>query len=1336
MDISRSGLLAYRTALAVTAENIANVGTDGYRRRDVSTVTAGGGQSTATTLATGGQGVSVADVRRAFDDLAAERARSAAGAEAAASSHLAGARAIETLMIPGDDGIDGTLRNFFDAISRFADNPTDHVTRSLTLGAGKAAAEAISHLADGLAGVRSDLVKEAARAAQTAQTLLEDLADVSRRMGAPAAPNSTAMAAMHPLADRRDAILGELAQLLPISVTLDGQRPVVRFGSEAGPLLLEGVRSAKLSVSASDQLSLRIVAADGASRETRSIGQGQIGGLSRALGALDMTTAELDAFARTLSNGMNQLHRSGMDLLGRPGGDLFRSDGWTAQAATANAGTVQINLGTTSAETAGTAYDLMFDAPAGLWRARGPDGVELAAGADKLVLPGVVVEIAGRAAHGDRIAIVPTNGRAADLRLATTDPTRLAAASAFAATASPANAGTAGLTAVQITPPASALPNLNFGAEGEAVYLSAGAVGLIAAGSSEVTLASLGRSASTLLAPLAGAERLELAFGAGRDGFDLTGLSGAAAQAAALNTGQITSDTGKSLSALGLVASADAAGALILSRPGAGAAVPATLSGAAGTVIGLETPAEAAGAGLQVITRNGRHIAGTPLTASEITALMTSENGFLPGAVYDPSPLMPQTGAGYRGTGLDRVDVPGVQGVTVQTTALVTASASPIPSSPPRQLILSDASGASTSVELPAGASAALVASRLNGALPGFAAKASTAVELSGFAPGTVTFALAGANGSPLHVSATLSTGDASPLALAINALSGASGVRAEMSPDGARLLLVQADGHDITLSGLGSGVSNGLQVTPTSPGGLPRGPATVWTPGQIVKLGGEVAVTAVQGFTLTEGSSALLSATQTSSAVTLQTSAAGARAALTFRDVPAGAEGGLLHVLTVAGQRYETALPPGTTGADASRAVARVLRQGAPDAVLTGQPLAALPPNGSALSVTVEGAVFSLRIEDGQPVLSGPEEGRVTAHFDAQNRLVIAAANISDGKGIAVSPAPAFGFAAAGGTLTLSGQPPDPARLPATLSLRLEGETYAITLGQGGALDLPAGFPGEASRDPLTGALRLTLPAPAVGLAVSAQSATGFGGPGIAVRLDGGSLALAGDGPPLDVESSLHGSLGQSLRLTNLPPEDLVVAVTGNGLLRLSGSVTPPVAATAPQGPGALTLEIVDAASGRVALSDAITGHRVAEGTLDAGGRVTLAGLSLQLRGNPASGDRFGIVPARAGSANADIALSLAALRNADPATGSPGLTDRLNRLQGDTGLRAAGAARAQATARAAAEASEREQAAIGAVDLDTEAARLLELQQAYQASAQAAGVARALFDTLIKMF
>ena len=1334
LDISRSGLLAYRAALAVTAENIANVGTDGYRRRDISTVTAGGGQSTATTLPTGGQGVSVAEVRRAFDDLAAERARNASAGEAAATAHLAGARAIETLMIPGDDGIDGTLRTFFDSLSRLAGNPTDSVTRAITLGSGHAAASEISDLAFSMTSLRSDLLQEAGRATSTAQAMLDELAEVSKRMVGLSAPNSVTASAMFPLADRRDALLDDLAQLLPMSVSLEPDgRPTIRFGSAAGPLLLDGSRTAKLSVSAPDQLTFHMQTADGARHETRLLSSGRVGGLSRAMGALDMATAELDAFARTLADAMNGVHRGGIDQTGAAGGALFRTDGWKVQPAASNGGTVQIAVVPTNTSAPRGMINLLFDGAAGLWRAMDSDGAEIGAGTDRLSLPGATIDLSGRAVNGDRITLAPVVGRAMDLRMAITDPARLAAASAFATTASPANTSSASMqanvTGLAVSPLASIGASLGAGA----VDLPSGVIGLIPAASSEVTLASLGRSAATTFAPITGATRLDLTLDDQSDGFSLVGLADTQAIADSLNQGATLSDKGQTLSALGLVATMAPGGALVLSRPGAANGVSATLSGPSGSVAGVATPAQAAGGTIQVITRNGKHIAGTALSAAEALALMTPANGFLDGAVYDPTPLTVGSATGYRGAAIGVMMTPGLQTALLDGGAPVLGATLSLPVASARSLTLADTSGATVGVDLPAGASAALIASRLNGAVPGIEATASTGLTLSGFAAGPISFAVTGANGTPLQVSVALSGAEAGPLAQALNALTAVTGIRAEMSPDGTRMLLVESSGHDITLSGLVAPQLAGLSATPSGKDGIASGSTALWTTGTVIRQAGQVSVTSGQGFSVTEGMATVSSANSTGGAYSLQTSAAGAVASLTLRTVPDAAEGGLLHRITVGGANFDAALPSGASAPAVASALARALRSAAPDAVLTGQPLAIVPPDGSAMTLRVDGATYALRMEAGQPVLSGPEPGRISARFDTENRLVIDAPGVTDGRAIGFEPSAAFGFAAGAGRLTLTGRPPDPAALPATVTVVVGGADHVLTLGLAGALTVPAGFPGLAMRDPVSGALRLEFPAVADTPRVAPSAVAGFGGPGAGVRVEGERLVLVGDAAPLDLRVEMLGSLGQGLTLANLPPEDLVVAFTGSGTLRLAGAY---VSGDQPKGPGALTLDIIDAETGRVALTDTLSGHRVAEGALDGAGRVSLAGLTLQLTGSPATGDRFGILPAPAGSANADTALALAALRNSDTANGSPGMTERFNRLQGDTGLRAAAAARTLATARAAAEASEREQAAIGAVDLDTEAARLLEMQQAYQASAQATAVARDLFDTLLKLF
>lgn len=1345
LDIGRSGVMAYRQSLAVTAENIANVGTEGYRRRDVSTVTIGGARATPTTAPTGGQGVSVVDIRRAFDALATERARSAGADQMAAQTHLDSLRAIETLMIPGDDGIDGSLRQFFDGLAALAANPTDTVTRAQALRRGEALGDALSGLASGFGQLRSDMLAQADQVTRDAGAILAELAEVARRMPMPSDTNAAAAAALHPLADHRDLLLDKLGALLPISVQLDrAGRPQVRLGNDAGPMLLQADRAADLAIGTGAPLTLQIRSGDQPLRETRLLPSATLGGLSRGLAALDMAVEDLDSFARILAQNMNALHRSGIDLNGDQGGDMFVMDGWRASPAAGNGGRFAVVITPLGAgnDAPRAPIDLVYDGAAQVWQARDGAGNLIASGAETLLLPDARVDLAGLARNGDRVTLTPVTGRASDLRWAIADPAALAAASAYSVTPVAGNSGSGRLSALLQPSAPSALPPLGADFGTPPLDLLGGAVGVIPAGSTAASLASLGQVASTTLTmPAAGAIRLDVDLGAsgGAHQFDLTGLPDPDAIVTALQSGNLRSDRGQTLAMMGLVAARDAAGALVLQRPDPAVPVAASLTDAGGTNAGVAQMAETAGGMIQIITRNGRHVAGAPLNAAQAVALITPAGGFADGAVYDPAPLLAGSGSGYRSTQISDVQVGIGHRLTLPPPAMVTGAVLPLPSLAPRQLTFGDDAGAAVSVDLPQGASAALVAQLLSAASPAVSARAQTAVEISGFGAGSgpAGFSLTGLNGTALAVQANLTDGDVTPLAQAINAVRTATGISASLSPDGTRLLLVQADGHDIALSDLRSSDGAGLLVRPVAGDtGQPIDAAApyAWADGTVLRQGGQVQIDAARSFDVTEGGVARAAAPLNGGGVTQTRFAAGAGAQISFADTPDLALGGLAYQVSVAGRAVSVAHGPDTSGATIAASLAHSLRASAADHVLTSAPLTPLPADGRALALTLEGASYTLRMEQGAPRITGPEADRITASLDAQNRLVIRAQGVSDGVGIGLGAGAAdFGLGAGQASITLQGQPPDAGALPADVTLRADGVDYTFGMTAGGGLILPAGFGGGASRHPMTGALQITLAGPVADLRISSARGTGMDGPGAAVRLVGDDLLLLSDGPALDLDVAVKGPLAQALRLTDLPPEDLIVLMTGSGTQRLAGTVS---TGPAPLDPGNLQVQVTDAARGLLELRDTISGDVVASGVLDASGRANLAGIAVQMAGRAADGDVFTILPAQRGTADAGIATALAGLRRSDPATGQIGMTDRFATFTADLGLRVAAADRSATTATASAEAATRAAAAIGAVDLDAEAARLLELQQAYQANAQAMTIARDLFDTLLRLF
>ncbi len=160
---------------------------------------------------------------------------------------------------------------------------------------------------------------------------------------------------------------------------------------------------------------------------------------------------------------------------------------------------------------------------------------------------------------------------------------------------------------------------------------------------------------------------------------------------------------------------------------------------------------------------------------------------------------------------------------------------------------------------LAAGSSAKAVATAINAftSLSGVTAIATTKATLSNVTTGSVQFQLTGANTTPIVVSATVNNAsDLAPLAQAINAQSGTTGITAVADKTG-NLVLTQADGDDIkilnqnTTGGLTGAILVGEDtLTPVSFQPATGGTATA-TSDVAVAVGGKVALNSSNGFTI-----------------------------------------------------------------------------------------------------------------------------------------------------------------------------------------------------------------------------------------------------------------------------------------------------------------------------------------------------------------------------------------------------------------------------------------------------------------------------------------------------
>ncbi len=136
--------------------------------------------------------------------------------------------------------------------------------------------------------------------------------------------------------------------------------------------------------------------------------------------------------------------------------------------------------------------------------------------------------------------------------------------------------------------------------------------------------------------------------------------------------------------------------------------------------------------------------------------------------------------------------------------------------------------------------------------------------------------------------------------------------------------------------------------------------------------------------------------------------------------------------------------------------------------------------------------------------------------------------------------------------------------------------------------------------------------------------------------------------------------------------------------------------------------------------------------GSWSAGMPIALNGFELRLDGVPAAGDNFSVSQTASPQSSNGNALALAALRDA-ALVGGRNVTDAYASLIGGVGVKVQSARTGAEISAGVAASARAQQTGEAGVNLDEEAARLLQFQQSYQAAAKILQVAQSVFDTLL---
>lgn len=144
--------------------------------------------------------------------------------------------------------------------------------------------------------------------------------------------------------------------------------------------------------------------------------------------------------------------------------------------------------------------------------------------------------------------------------------------------------------------------------------------------------------------------------------------------------------------------------------------------------------------------------------------------------------------------------------------------------------------------------------------------------------------------------------------------------------------------------------------------------------------------------------------------------------------------------------------------------------------------------------------------------------------------------------------------------------------------------------------------------------------------------------------------------------------------------------------------------------------------------------------GTWQAGQPIALNGFELQLDGVPANGDAVTVAPTTYPASNNGNARAMLALRD-DPMVGQSAtskgatITSAYAQNMADIGVRVQGAQNTSDISASIAKSAKDALSNETGVNLDEEAARLIQFQQSYQAAAKVLQVAQGVFDTLLSI-
>jgi flagellar hook-associated protein 1 FlgK len=450
LNIGIRGLLAFQSALSVTGQNIANVKTPYYSRREI---------DFAEDLF--GNGVNIADVQRVYDATTSQFLQQANSTFSMSDTFYQQVSQLESLLgnqvfkdSEGNERTNNIATFISDAIAalKSLDGDTTSIqSRTVYLNKLMALANRISTIGTQIEQQGSNINQSIQTTVGSVNEITQQIAQINQQIANSQGQDNGA------LLDKREVLVQQLSQYVNFStqtdssgqmnILIDDGTPLV-FGSKAETI------SAVPDPNDPSNLILNMTSGVSTMNITNLIHGGQIAGYFNAQTVLEQAQNALGRLSLGIMQTFNAQNKLGIDYNGNLGGNIF-NDINSASAMSQrvlpnsnNTGTENMNVTISDVTQLTTSdYILVFDTPTHYTMTRLSDKTVVGSGSisslpQQISADGFTINInSGTIATGDKFTISPTRGASENMGVAISDPKLLALGWPVSANSNPLNQG-------------------------------------------------------------------------------------------------------------------------------------------------------------------------------------------------------------------------------------------------------------------------------------------------------------------------------------------------------------------------------------------------------------------------------------------------------------------------------------------------------------------------------------------------------------------------------------------------------------------------------------------------------------------------------------------------------------------------------------------------------------------------------------------------------------------------------------------------------------------------------------------------------------------------------